>query len=970
LQMCAKALWQDYGVNRGSFPSPSLHASRRSNRKSLKVQASINEEDFTEKAWEVVLGATEVAKKSESQIVETEHIMKAMLEQEEGMASKVLEKMSIDPRLIARTLDDYMRRQPRSFGYSQQMIGRYFEVLIKEAENSKAEMYDDYIAVEHLLLAFSKDARIGRALLGQFGLTYNNLLQGIQAIRGSTKVRSKTAENTYEVLNKYARDLTQDAQDGKLDPVIGRDEEIRRTIQILSRRTKNNPVLIGQPGVGKTAVIEGLAQRIASGDVPSALMNRKIFSLDLGQLVAGSKYRGEFEERLKAVINEVKEDGTIILFIDEIHTIVGAGSTGESSMDAGNLLKPMLARGELRCIGATTLDEYRKHMEKDAALARRFQQVMVEQPTPEETVSILRGLCEKYELFHKVRISDDSLLEAVRLSDRYIADRFLPDKAIDLVDEASARVQSQATSKPLELEELERTILRNEMELLSLKRPANDQIRKSSEARIQILENANEELKKKQLELNEVWLKEKKIRTEVNRIKEKLEEVNLAAEKAEREYNLEEASRLRYGVWYDLQRELDAVQKELGNASLIRESVEPDDIAEVVSKWSGVPVKKMLQSEMEKILLLDEQLHERVIGQEEAVTKVAEAMQRSRAGLSDPQRPLANFMFLGPTGVGKTELCKALAKQLFDSEDSLIRLDMSEYMDSFAVSRMVGAPPGYVGYEEGGQLTEAVRRKPYSVVLFDEVEKAHVEVFNMLLQILDDGRLTDSKGRTVNFRNTIIIMTSNLGTSGEDAPKEKKEEPKNKAMDATNALSALLGSEEPNEYVKAEEERKVDQREKVMEAVKKHFRPEFINRMDDFIVFDPLTRSELRNIARLQLKRVAERLEDREIGLEVKESALDRLVEMGYDPAFGARPMKRVITGQLETPLSKEILRGRYKEGDKVVVDLDKDRRMRFERIPAEEDPPEGGVPEGASAKKVDPKTGRQQGRGATAAPA
>jgi len=850
----------------------------------VNAMGRISEEEFTEKAWEALANAPNVAKEINSQIVETEHLMKSLLDQQDGLVPRVLEKMAVDKDLFSRSLTDYMRRQPQVRGYDQQMIGRYLELLLEEARNEKGDLRDEYISVEHLLLAFSKDSRIGKALMGQFGMSYQSVKTAIMEVRGGNTVRSKNPEVSYEVLEKYARDLTAAAREGKLDPVIGRDEEIRRTIQILSRRTKNNPVLIGQPGVGKTAVVEGLAQRIADGDVPSALLGRKVFALDLGQLIAGAKYRGEFEERLKAVINEVKEDGTIILFIDEIHTIVGAGKAGDSGMDAGNLLKPMLARGELRCIGATTLDEYRQYMEKDAALERRFQQVMVEEPSPEETISILRGLCEKYELFHKVRISDDSLLEAVRLSDRYIADRFLPDKAIDLVDEAAAKVQSQATSKPLELEEVERTLLRYEMEMLSLRRPANDQTRKASDTRIQDLEKQIEDLKSKQLELNEKWLKEKRSRSEINRIKEKLEDVNVAATQAEREYNLEEASRLRYGVWYDLQRELQAAQSELGDMSLIREEVVPDDIAEVVSKWSGVPVQKMLQSEMDRILQLGDRLHERVVGQDEAVQAVAEAMQRSRAGLSDPNRPLANFMFLGPTGVGKTELCKALAQQLFDTEDAMIRLDMSEYMDSFAVSRMTGAPPGYVGYEEGGQLTEAVRRRPYSVVLFDEVEKAHVDVFNLLLQILDDGRLTDSKGRTVSFRNTIIIMTSNLGSG-----------------------SGLEGKEA---------------KEHVMEAVRKHFRPEFVNRMDEFIVFKPLTKEQLRDIAAIQLRRVSDRLKDRELSFDVTDKAIDQLVDMGYDPAYGARPMKRVITAMIETPLSKEILKGKFSGGDKVLVDI------------------------------------------------
>lgn len=889
-------------------------------RRETKVHAQIKEDEFTEKAWEALSTAPNEAKEMQNQIVETEHLMMAMINQEDGLAGRILGNMAIEKDMIRRSVREFVGRQPKVSGYDQQMIGRSLEGLLEEAKKEKEGLNDDFISIEHMLLAFSNDERMGKKMFDIYGLNYRNIKEEVMDIRGGNSVRSKNPEMTYEALSKYARDLTQAAIDGKLDPVIGRDEEIRRTIQILSRRTKNNPVLIGQPGVGKTAVAEGLAQRIADGDVPSALQGRSVFSLDLGALIAGAKYRGEFEERLKAVINEVKEDGTIILFIDEIHTIVGAGKGGDSGMDAGNLLKPMLARGELRCIGATTLDEYRQYMEKDAALERRFQQVMVNEPSPEETISILRGLCERYELYHGVRIQDDALIEAVRLSDRYIADRFLPDKAIDLVDEAAAKVQSQATSKPLELEVIDRTILRNEMELLSLKRPANEKIRKSSEARINDLEKQLGEMKTKKADLDVKWAEEKGARDAVKKVKKKMEDTNVAAARAEREYNLAEASRLRYGVWYDLQSKLEEAEKALGNSSMIREEVVPDDIAEIVSKWSGVPVNKMLQSEMERILTLDDKLHERVVGQEDAVQAVAEAMQRSRAGLSDPNRPLANFMFLGPTGVGKTELCKALAEQLFDTEDAMIRLDMSEYMDSFATSRMTGAPPGYVGYEEGGQLTEAVRRRPYSVVLFDEVEKAHADVFNLLLQILDDGRLTDSQGRTVNFRNCIIIMTSNLGSG-----------------------SGLVGEEAKSH---------------VMEAVKKHFRPEFVNRMDEFIVFNPLTKAQLRDIVSIQLQRVNKRLKERELSFNVTDPALDHLVDMGYDPAYGARPMKRVITATLETPMAKEILKGNYVSGDTIMVDFDDVVGMdkfSFKRIPAlEEDQVEAEVEPVAAVASAD----------------
>ncbi|KAG0584395.1 hypothetical protein M758_3G206900 [Ceratodon purpureus] len=689
------------------------------------------------------------------------------------------------------------------------------------------------------------------------------------------------------------------ARQGKLDPVIGRDDEIRRCIQILSRRTKNNPVLIGEPGVGKTAISEGLAQRIVQGDVPSALLNRKLISLDMGSLIAGAKYRGEFEDRLKAVLKEVTDsDGQIILFIDEIHTVVGAGATS-GAMDAGNLLKPMLGRGELRCIGATTLDEYRKYIEKDPALERRFQQVYVDQPTVEDTVSILRGLRERYELHHGVRISDSALVEAAILSDRYIADRFLPDKAIDLVDEAAAKLKMEITSKPTALDEIDRSVLKLEMERLSLKNDTD----KASRDRLDRLVAELDQLKKKQKELTDQWEHEKSVMTRIQSIKEEIDRVNLEIQQAERDYDLNRAAELKYGSLLTLQRQLEGAEKALdeyqnsGN-SMLREEVTGNDIAEVVSKWTGIPISKLQQSEREKLLHLDEELHKRVVGQDQAVVSVAEAIQRSRAGLSDPNKPIASFMFMGPTGVGKTELAKALASYLFNTEEAIVRIDMSEYMEKHSVSRLVGAPPGYVGYEEGGQLTEAVRRRPYAVILFDEIEKAHSDVFNIFLQILDDGRVTDSQGRKVSFTNSVIIMTSNVGSQY-----------------ILNSAESLAGSSKEVIYEAM--------RARVMDAARETFRPEFMNRIDEYIVFQPLDRDQISRIVELQLDRVQNRLKDRKIVLKVTESAIQLLASLGYDPVYGARPVKRVIQQCVENELARSILKGDFKEEDTILVDTD-----------------------------------------------
>ncbi|CAM6014957.1 unnamed protein product [Sphagnum balticum] len=862
--------------------------------------APINQAEFTEMAWQAIVASPDVAKESKQQIVETEHLMKALLEQRNGLARRIFAKAGVDNTTLLDATDRYIQRQPKVMGdTSGSMLGRDLEALIERARGHKKEYGDSFISVEHLVLGFVQDKRFGQQLFRDFQLSAKSLNAAIQAIRGSQKVTDQDPEGKYEALEKYGKDLTEMARQGKLDPVIGRDDEIRRCIQILSRRTKNNPVLIGEPGVGKTAISEGLAQRIVQGDVPSALINRKLISLDMGALIAGAKYRGEFEDRLKAVLKEVTDsDGQIILFIDEIHTVVGAGATS-GAMDAGNLLKPMLGRGELRCIGATTLDEYRKYIEKDPALERRFQQVYVDQPSVEDTISILRGLRERYELHHGVRISDSALVEAAVLADRYISDRFLPDKAIDLVDEAAAKLKMEITSKPTALDEIDRSVLKLEMERLSLENDTD----KASRDRLGRLVTEIEWLKTRQKELTDQWEHEKSVMTRIQSIKEEVDRVNLEIQQAERDYDLNRAAELKYGSLMTLQRQLEAAEKALDEyqntgKSMLREEVTGSDIAEIVSKWTGIPISKLQQSEREKLLHLDDELHKRVVGQDPAVKSIAEAIQRSRAGLSDPVRPIASFMFMGPTGVGKTELAKALASYLFNTEDALVRIDMSEYMEKHSVSRLVGAPPGYVGYEEGGQLTEVVRRRPYAVVLFDEIEKAHSDVFNILLQILDDGRVTDSQGRKVSFTNTVIIMTSNVGSQY--------------VLNSADS-SAGLSKEEAYEAMRA----------RVMDAARMTFRPEFMNRIDEYIVFQPLDREQISKIVKLQLERVQKRLKDRKINLQVSESAVHLLGSMGYDPNYGARPVKRVIQQSVENELARGILRGDYKEEDTVLVDTD-----------------------------------------------
>ncbi|CAL5220448.1 g2466 [Coccomyxa viridis] len=854
----------------------------------------ITQNEFTDKAWQSIIAAPDIAKQAQNQIVETEHLFKALLEQPNGLARRILSKAGSNATDMLDKTDAYIRSQPRVSGdAAQQVLGRNLEATITKAEGIKKEWKDDFTSVEHLVLAMLDDPRFGRKLLRDAGLDAAKLTNAIKEIRGGNRVQDQDPEGKYEALTRYARDLTAAARDGKLDPVIGRDDEIRRCIQILSRRTKNNPVLIGEPGVGKTAVAEGLAQRICSGDVPSSLQDRILMSLDMGSLIAGAKYRGEFEDRLKAVIKEVTDsNGKIVLFIDEIHTVVGAGATG-GAMDASNLLKPMLGRGELRCIGATTLDEYRKHIEKDPALERRFQQVYVDQPSVVATIAILRGLRERYELHHGVRISDSALVDAAVLSDRYIADRFLPDKAIDLVDEAAAKLKMEITSKPQHLDEIDRKILQLEMERLSLAKAAAAD--KTAKQRLGQLDTQLNELKKEQAELTKQWEKEKEEMQRLQSIKNEIDRVNLEIQSAERDYDLNRAAELKYGTVLQLQKQLkeaeEALEKEADGygARLLREEVTEDDIADIISRWTGIPVSKLVASEREKLLHLDEELHRRVIGQDEAVEVVADAIQRSRAGLGDPQRPIASFMFLGPTGVGKTELAKALAEYLFNTDEAMVRLDMSEYMEKHSVSRLVGAPPGYVGYDEGGQLTEAVRRRPYAVVLFDEVEKAHADVFNILLQILDDGRVTDSQGRTVSFKNTILIMTSNLGSQA-----------------ILEGMSAGA-----RDAVK----------DTVMSMVKAHFRPEFVNRVDDFVVFEALKLGEIKQIVRLQAKRVEDRLKDKKMRLELTDSAIDYLATKGYDPVFGARPVKRAVQRELETGLAKALLRGEFGEDDTVIVE-------------------------------------------------
>ncbi len=852
---------------------------------------------FTDKAWEAIVKSQDIVRAYQQQQLDVEHLVLALLEQDNGFALRILTRANIDSHRLQQQLEEFTSRQPRVGKSDQLYLGRGLDVMLDRAEEVRDRMNDKYISIEHILLAFADDERIGKRCLRVLNADVNQLEAAIKAIRGSQKVTDQNPESRYEALQKFGRDLTEAAKAGKLDPVIGRDEEIRRVIQVLSRRSKNNPVLIGEPGVGKTAIAEGLAQRIINGDVPESLKNRQLISLDIGSLIAGAKYRGEFEDRLKAVLREVTEsNGQIVLFIDELHTVVGAGSGQQGSMDAGNLLKPMLARGELRCIGATTLDEYRKYIEKDAALERRFQQVYVDQPSVENTISILRGLKERYEVHHNVKISDSALVAAATLSSRYISDRFLPDKAIDLVDEAAAQLKMEITSKPAELETIERRLMQLEMEKLSL--AGEEKATSQTRERLQSIENEIQGLTHKQTQLNSQWQGEKQLLEAISALKQEEEKIRLQIDQAERDYDLNKAAQLKYGKLEGLQREREAKETQLidlqsSGATLLREQVTEADIAEIVAKWTGIPVNRLLESERQKLLQLEQHLHQRVVGQTEAVAAVSAAIRRARAGMKDPGRPIGSFLFMGPTGVGKTELARALAQFLFDSEDALVRLDMSEYMEKHSVSRLIGAPPGYVGYEEGGQLSEAIRRRPYAVVLLDEVEKAHPDVFNILLQVLDDGRITDSQGRTVDFRNTVIVMTSNIGSEH---------------------ILDISGDDSQYEQM----------RNRVLDALRNNFRPEFLNRIDDLIIFHALTQQEMAKIVRIQLKRVESLLAEQKIAVEITDAACRQIVEKGYDSAYGARPIKRAIQREIENIIATKILENTFVAGDTIIVDADK----------------------------------------------
>jgi ATP-dependent Clp protease ATP-binding subunit ClpB len=847
----------------------------------------MNLNNYTQKSQEAILQAQHLAEDFGHQSIEPAHLLLALMTQEEGVVPAIVNKVAGSAQALRAEIQHDLERRPRISGSNTEVgLAQTTANVLNAAERLAKGMQDDYVSTEHILLGLTESIEGKR--LASFGLTKDAILNALKTVRGSQRVTSQQPESTYQALERYGRDLTAYARQGKLDPVIGRDEEIRRVVQILTRRTKNNPALIGEPGVGKTAIVEGLAQRIIKGDVPEGLKKKRLVQLDMGALIAGAKYRGEFEERLKAVLKEITEsEGEILLFVDEMHTVVGAGKA-EGAMDAGNMLKPMLARGELHMIGATTIDEYRKNIEKDPALERRFQPVLVEEPGVEDTISILRGLKERYEVHHGVRITDPAVIAAATLSNRYIADRHLPDKAIDLIDEAAARLRTEIDSKPQELDEVDRAIMQLEIEREALKKEKD----KASRERLENIEKELADLREKSRGLSARWEIEKGAITELRSLKEKLENTRLEMEHAERDANLEKAARLKYGEMRELETKIQSAEAKLkdlqGEGALLKEEVDPEEIAAIVARWTGVPVSRLLEGETQKLIQMEERLHQRVVGQDEAVSMVARAVRRARAGLQDPNRPIGSFIFLGPTGVGKTELARALAEFLFDDEHAMIRIDMSEYQEKHTVSRLIGAPPGYVGYEEGGQLTEAVRRRPYSVVLFDEIEKAHSEVFNVLLQLLDDGRLTDGQGRTVDFRNTVVIMTSNLG---------------NQLWEGGHTVT----------------------RDEIMRAMQAHFRPEFLNRIDEMVIFHPLKKEHLAGIVDIQLRHVSKLLADKGYQLEVNKAAREYLAETGYDPDFGARPLKRTIQRELQDPLALKILSGEFHEGDIIEVTAGKD---------------------------------------------